>query len=88
MGGGRTLTAPRRAVRRRNAEDERLGHGRSIRADPRGDNVVLFTLTGYIQEGDLQKSAKAGFDHHLVKPVDIDALMGCWRGCSRRRPLS
>ncbi len=53
---------------------------RSIRAEEWGHSVVLVALTGYGQEDDLQKSANAGFDHHLVKPVDIDALMALLAG--------
>ncbi len=34
----------------------------------------LIALTGYGQEEDLRRSREAGFDHHLVKPVDLDAL--------------
>jgi signal transduction histidine kinase/CheY-like chemotaxis protein len=36
--------------------------------------VVLVALTGYGQEGDRRRSREAGFDHHLVKPVDPAAL--------------
>jgi PAS domain S-box-containing protein len=48
---------------------------RGIRAEASGKNTVLVALTGYGQEGDLRKSADAGFDHHLVKPIEVDALM-------------
>jgi CheY-like chemotaxis protein len=34
----------------------------------------LIALTGYSQESDRRKSREAGFLHHLVKPVDIEAL--------------
>jgi CheY-like chemotaxis protein len=34
----------------------------------------LIALTGYGQESDRRKSREAGFHHHLVKPIDIDAL--------------
>ena len=34
----------------------------------------LIALTGYGQESDRRKSREAGFDRHLVKPVDIDIL--------------
>jgi CheY-like chemotaxis protein len=37
-------------------------------------NTVLVAVTGYGQESDRQRSQEAGFDHHLVKPLDIDAL--------------
>jgi CheY-like chemotaxis protein len=36
--------------------------------------VVLVALTGWGQEEDRRKSRDAGFDHHLVKPVDYAAL--------------
>lgn len=35
----------------------------------------LVALTGYGQEQDRRRSASAGFDHHLVKPVDFERLM-------------
>lgn len=40
-----------------------------------GADLTLVALTGYGQEQDRQKSATAGFNHHLVKPVDFDRLM-------------
>jgi PAS domain S-box-containing protein len=36
--------------------------------------ALLIALTGYGQPEDRQRSKDAGFDHHLVKPVDFDAL--------------
>ena len=53
---------------------------RSIRAEEWGRNTVLVALTGYGQMDDLQRSADAGFDHHLVKPLDVDALMALLAG--------
>jgi CheY-like chemotaxis protein len=44
---------------------------RLIRQDAALRNVVLVALTGYGQDGDRQRTSEAGFDHHLVKPVDI-----------------
>jgi CheY-like chemotaxis protein len=46
-----------------------------IRNEPWGRSVVLIALTGWGQEQDRRKSREAGFDHHLVKPVDPKALM-------------
>ena len=43
---------------------------RSIRRLPWGNDVVLIALTGWGQEEDRRRSSEAGFDHHLVKPVD------------------
>ena len=37
-------------------------------------NVVLVAMTGYGRESDRQLSQEAGFDHHLVKPVDFSKL--------------
>jgi CheY-like chemotaxis protein len=48
---------------------------RRIRAEAWGKDIVLVALTGWSQEDDLQKSADAGFDHHLVKPVESGALL-------------
>jgi hypothetical protein len=37
--------------------------------------IRLIALTGYGQAGDLEKNKQSGFDLHLVKPVDIEALL-------------
>lgn len=47
---------------------------RAIRASQNGMNVCLVALTGWGQEDDRLRSQAAGFDHHLVKPADIDGL--------------
>jgi len=47
---------------------------RQIRQQPRFHEVKLIALTGWGQEDDRRRSRAAGFDHHLVKPVDIDVL--------------
>jgi PAS domain S-box-containing protein len=48
---------------------------RRVRARPWGSNVALIALTGWGQEDDRRKSAEAGFDAHLVKPVNHGQLM-------------
>jgi hypothetical protein len=35
---------------------------------------MLVAVTGWGQPEDLRRSAEAGFDHHLVKPPDLDAI--------------
>lgn len=45
-----------------------------LRALPQAKDAVLIAITGYGQEDDLQRSRRAGIDHHLVKPVAPDAL--------------
>ena len=47
---------------------------RRIRADAANHGIMLIALTGWGQEEDRQRSAAAGFNHHLVKPADIDKL--------------
>ena len=47
---------------------------RHLRNDFPADDVVLVALTGYGQDEDRRRSEEAGFDGHLVKPVDFDAL--------------
>ncbi len=39
-----------------------------------GSRVVLVALTGWGQDEDKQRSLEAGFDHHLTKPPDRDAI--------------
>jgi PAS domain S-box-containing protein len=43
---------------------------RRLRQDPEMNKMFLIALTGYGQDEDRQRSKDAGFDHHLVKPVD------------------
>jgi CheY-like chemotaxis protein len=40
-----------------------------------GGDVVLIALTGWGQDGDRQRSREAGFDYHMVKPVNPDSLL-------------
>jgi CheY-like chemotaxis protein len=47
---------------------------RKIREQSRGGRMVLIALTGWGQDEDRQRSTDAGFDFHLVKPVDFAAL--------------
>jgi PAS domain S-box-containing protein len=47
---------------------------RRLRADGRTAAIVLIAVTGYGQEQDRRTAFEAGFDHHLVKPVDMDRL--------------
>jgi CheY-like chemotaxis protein len=47
---------------------------REIRARPWGATVCLVALTGWGQEEDRRRAQEAGFDRHLVKPVDPATL--------------
>ena len=46
-----------------------------IRQEPWGRSIVMVALSGWGQEEDRRKSREAGFDVHLVKPVDAGALV-------------
>ncbi len=48
---------------------------RRLKAAPETSGVVLIAVTGYGQEHDRDSAFEAGFDHHLVKPVDCARLM-------------
>jgi DNA-binding response OmpR family regulator len=48
---------------------------KQIRKRAWGENVTIVALTGWGQEADRLKSAEAGFDEHLVKPVDLAKLV-------------
>ncbi|MGQ0811653.1 MAG: ATP-binding protein [Nitrospiraceae bacterium] len=63
------------------------GHevARRLRAAYPQDRFTLIALTGYGQEEDRRRTKEAGFDHHLVKPVDpktLDRLMASHRVAS------
>jgi PAS domain S-box-containing protein len=48
---------------------------RRLRELPWAKDVIILALTGWGQEEDRQRSQDAGFDNHLVKPLDHDRLM-------------
>lgn len=48
---------------------------RAIRSRPWARRAVIIAMTGWGQEEDRRKTRDAGFDHHLVKPVDPAGLM-------------
>ncbi|MEP6592955.1 MAG: ATP-binding protein, partial [Acidobacteriota bacterium] len=45
-----------------------------LRDLPELGGIRLIAVTGYGQESDRQRTRAAGFEHHLVKPVDLDAV--------------
>jgi signal transduction histidine kinase len=49
---------------------------RRLRQLPQTASKILVAITGYGQEADRARTAAAGFDHHFVKPVDMEALLG------------
>ncbi|HEX4743041.1 MAG TPA: ATP-binding protein [Candidatus Limnocylindria bacterium] len=55
----------------------------AVRGDPRAAGVTLVALTGYGQPADRERALAAGFDSHLVKPVDQEALARVLAGPAR-----
>jgi CheY-like chemotaxis protein len=47
---------------------------RRIRSNPANRHISLIALTGWGQDEDRKRSVAAGFNHHLVKPADIEQL--------------
>jgi CheY-like chemotaxis protein len=47
---------------------------RRIREQPWSNGTVIVALTGWGQDEDRRRSEEAGFDHHLVKPVEVRAM--------------
>jgi PAS domain S-box-containing protein len=48
---------------------------RRLRGLPGSKELLLIAVTGYGQETDRARAREAGFDHHLVKPIALDALV-------------
>jgi CheY-like chemotaxis protein len=46
----------------------------AVRAEPWGSEVTLIAVTGWGQPDDKQRAHTAGFDRHLVKPIDPDEV--------------
>ena len=57
---------------------------RRFRAHPRLRRVRIVAVTGYGQASDRQRTTEAGFHHHFVKPVDVDALLAAIQSESAR----
>ncbi len=58
---------------------------KQLRSMEGGEQVRLFAVTGYGQAADHRRALEAGFEHHLVKPVDLERL---GRLISEPRPTS
>jgi signal transduction histidine kinase/ActR/RegA family two-component response regulator len=58
---------------------------RRMKAESWGAESVIVALTGWGQDEDRRKSRAAGFDHHLVKPVEIGDLVALMSTLDSRR---
>ena len=54
----------------------------------RGDAIVLVALTGYGAARDGDEAVRAGFDRHLIKPVDVEELVRVVAETRRARPAA
>jgi CheY-like chemotaxis protein len=61
---------------------------RTIRARFPTRPAALVALTGWGQDDDRRRAREAGFDHHLVKPAEIDALQRLLAALETRAGLS
>lgn len=59
---------------------------RRVRRQPECDSVLLVALTGYGQRADIEQARRAGFDAHLVKPLDPEALRRLLAECQSPTP--
>ncbi len=48
---------------------------RQLRREPSDPSVLLIAVTGYGTENDHGRSKEAGFDYHMVKPIDLKTLI-------------
>jgi CheY-like chemotaxis protein len=59
-----------------------------LRERPQGKAVTLVALTGWGQEEDRRRTREAGFDHHLLKPVDLNSLTALLRELPTHEPAA
>ena len=52
---------------------------RRLRELPQARGALIVALTGFGQQSDRQRALAAGFDEHLVKPVDLDTVTAVLR---------
>jgi PAS domain S-box-containing protein len=61
---------------------------RRIRQLPHAENIFLVALTGWGREQDRHRSREAGFDKHLVKPVDFDEVQALLTDLRSKKALA
>ena len=60
---------------------------RLLRSQSWGSDLLLIALTGWGQDEDRRRSRQAGFDHHLVKPADLEEIARLTSAAPAREPL-
>jgi PAS domain S-box-containing protein len=56
-----------------------------IREEPQSEGMTLIALTGWGQEDDRRRARSAGFDHHMIKPPELNTLKTLLLSLSPRR---
>lgn len=67
------------------------GHdvARALRETPDGASLMLVAVTGWGQPDDRRRTRESGFDQHLVKPPDLEAIRGiCAAAAEAREPVA
>jgi len=59
-----------------------------IRSDPENRDILIVAVSGYGQQEHRLRSKQAGFDQHVVKPIDPTALSGLLAALSSQRTAS
>jgi len=59
-----------------------------IRANPRHRRTLVVAVSGYGQEEDRARSRAAGFDYHVVKPIDLAVINGLLGSLRESRPAA
>ncbi len=60
---------------------------RRVREHREFQDIVLIALTGWGQDEDRQRTEAAGFDHHLIKPADVNSLQALLQSLEERGRL-
>ena len=47
-----------------------------IRSEPEYRDILIVGVSGYGQEEHRLRSRQAGFDHHIIKPIELSTLTG------------
>jgi PAS domain S-box-containing protein len=66
-------------------EIDGYGVAKALRADKATSSVYLVAVTGFGQEEDRRRAAEAGFDRHMIKPVDHAGLLALLTGVTEDR---
>ncbi len=57
-----------------------------LKSNPSTAPIVLVAMTGFGQESDRQRAFESGFDHHMIKPANLESLKEVIRGVEISSP--